>query len=418
MPLNKPIGAITEEDLQTLVNEKEAESRFIDYKAVLVLDNEETKAEYRRDVTSFANAMGGDIIVGIRDNEKTKVPDEVCGFDLPNESEEQFKLRLQKILQSRIKPLLRGVAIRPLKLENNKWAAVIRIPSSFAKPHQVEAGTGRPFEFWVRIDGGKERMDIDELRDAVLFTESFTDQARAFRNRRVIEIKNNEYPVALNSGAKTILHLIPLDAFRSSHSYDLTKAEIGRYATNQREEWPRYFYGGFSFYNFDGVVNSNRNFSDEREIPGNFYVHFLRNGIVEAVENYRLRDQEQIIPIQNFQETTIESVQKFSALMHKIGIAAPIAIMVSLIGVRSFNIQLDPISHTNELYRSIDRDNLLIPEVLLTEAPADFSAIETILRPVFDVLWQSCNYRRCPNYEDDGTYNSSLTNEMVEKVFM
>ena len=169
MALNKQIDVITEEDLQTLVDEGERESRFIDYKKELIVDNEQTKAEFRRDVSSFANALGGDIIIGISEDGDTKLPKELCGFELSTANKEQFSVRLTKIIQSRIKPIIRGIGIKLIELSSGKYAAVIRIPGSFAMPHQVDGDPpNRPFEFWIRIDGAKERMDIDELRDSVL----------------------------------------------------------------------------------------------------------------------------------------------------------------------------------------------------------------------------------------------------------
>jgi hypothetical protein len=58
MALTIPLEAITEHDLQALVNQQEPESKVLDYKAALVLEKEEAKAEFRRDVISFANAGG------------------------------------------------------------------------------------------------------------------------------------------------------------------------------------------------------------------------------------------------------------------------------------------------------------------------------------------------------------------------
>ncbi|MDP9310891.1 MAG: ATP-binding protein [Chloroflexota bacterium] len=178
MTLNKAIDAITEQDLLALVNQREPENKRLDYKATLNLDQEEPKAEFRRDVTSFANSVGGDLVIGIRDS--AGIPKEVAGFELGKLSQEQYRLRILEVLQSRIKPRLQGVAIRPLQLSNGKWVTIIRIPGSFTKPHQVEVNN-KDFQFWFRHDGGKQRMDIDEVRTAILGSESLAERVRNFR---------------------------------------------------------------------------------------------------------------------------------------------------------------------------------------------------------------------------------------------
>lgn len=418
VPLNKPIDAITEEDLQALVDESERESRFIDYKKDLALENDKTKAEFRRDAASFANALGGDMVIGIREHNQTKVPEELCGFDLTSENEEQFSVRLTKILQSRIKPIIRGVNIRLIKLASTKFAAVIRIPNSFAKPHQVEAEPGKPFEYWIRIDGAKERMDIDELRDTILAGNDFTKQSAEFSERRAGDIAAAILMADLKPGAKTMLHLVPIDAFRGRHSYDLAMAEVGRTGTGQVVEWPRFFNGGRSYYNFDGLVNCNVNDYGDTVVPGNYYIHFFRNGIVEAVENYTLNVKKKALPIVALQESLIERVEKLYPIMRSTGVVPPVAVMMRLIGVRGFEILLDKSLYSGETAIAIDRDDLPLPTVILTAAIADYSTISKLLRPVFDVIWQSCNYRACPYYDDDGNYNDSLTSVRLRTVLM
>lgn len=46
--------------------------------------------------------------------------------------------------------------------------------------------------------------------------------------------------------------------------------------------------------------------------------------------------------------------------------------------------------------RPIDRDVLLLPEVLVPELPADAA---TLLRPMFDALWQAAGFERCLDYD-------------------
>ena len=173
MAINKPIDEITQHDLQSLVGERESESRTLDYKEMQRVDNQSLKDEFRKDVTSFANSVGGDIIVGIRD--LNGEPVELCGFELGQQTAEQYKLGLLEVLQSHIKPRVLGISIRVLPLDNGRWATILRVPNSFGKPHQVEIGS-KDFQFWLRHDGGKQRMDIDDLRNIISLSETLSDK--------------------------------------------------------------------------------------------------------------------------------------------------------------------------------------------------------------------------------------------------
>ncbi len=134
MTLNKPIDQITEADLQQLISYCVAEAQTIEYKKELKVDNEKDKAEFRKDISSLANASGGHLIAGMA--EANGVPIELCGMDIPNPN--GFKLQLEALLQNKITPRIPGVSMEMLPLSNGNSAVIIHIPQSFAKPHQIE----------------------------------------------------------------------------------------------------------------------------------------------------------------------------------------------------------------------------------------------------------------------------------------
>lgn len=69
MPISKDLDAIVESDLQALVDDKVPEGKTIEYKESL--DNSESaKKKFLENVSSFANAIGGDLIYGIREGRR------------------------------------------------------------------------------------------------------------------------------------------------------------------------------------------------------------------------------------------------------------------------------------------------------------------------------------------------------------
>jgi predicted HTH transcriptional regulator len=66
MAIRKSIADITQNDLENLIRSEVPEDQTIEYKRDLNISSEEARREFFRDISSFANASGGDIIFGIR----------------------------------------------------------------------------------------------------------------------------------------------------------------------------------------------------------------------------------------------------------------------------------------------------------------------------------------------------------------
>ena len=63
--LDIPLNKITEADLSNLISNGIPESPVIDYKRDTYENSDKGKREFLADVSSFANTIGGDIIIGM-----------------------------------------------------------------------------------------------------------------------------------------------------------------------------------------------------------------------------------------------------------------------------------------------------------------------------------------------------------------
>lgn len=396
MSIKKPIGEISEPDLQNLITEQEAESRAIDYKVILNLDVDKGREDFRKDVAAFANSAGGDLVIGMRD--ENGIPVDLSGFSLGSSSQEQYRLRLLDILQSRIKPRIQGVEIRPLQLANKEWAAIVRVPRSFARPHQVEIGN-KDFQFWFRHDGGNQRMDIDEIRDSILGTTSLADRIRQFRAERIGNIISGETPIPMAPGPKIILHLIPFASMATPPVYDLSKFGQGplQHLMPIREGLDTFR------HNFDGFLTTCAGIDPRQP---NSYLQIYRSGIIEAVDGLiGFYGQEQRIFPATFAENEIlKAIKRFLNIQKDLEVTTPLALSVSLVGVMGYRITP---SNTYSFFAGgltpIDRDVLNIPEVLLEGydgKPYSF------MRPIFDAIWNASGFAACPNYNELGVWQA------------
>jgi len=88
----KNLDQITEKDLQTLIDNSVLERKTIEYKQLLPSNSDSDKKEFLADVSSFANASGGDLIFGIVQNKETGVPEKLEGLDIKNPDQEVLRL--------------------------------------------------------------------------------------------------------------------------------------------------------------------------------------------------------------------------------------------------------------------------------------------------------------------------------------
>jgi predicted HTH transcriptional regulator len=83
--VTKPIEQIAKDDIEELVTNEVRESRTLDYKEALPGGQDNDRKEFLRDVISFANAGGGDVIFGVReqrdgDGKPTGIPESAPGL--------------------------------------------------------------------------------------------------------------------------------------------------------------------------------------------------------------------------------------------------------------------------------------------------------------------------------------------------
>lgn len=271
MALNKLLEALEESDLQVLVDNQVSEHKTFEYKEALPGNADGDKKEFLADVSSFANASGGDLIYGIR--EQSGVPIELNGLELSDVDAEI--LRLESCIQTGIAPrLFRIVETHPVALPTKqRYAIVIRVRKSWAAPHMVTFKNDA--KFFSRNSRGKYQLDVSELRSAFVLSETVAEHIRSFRTERLSTIMAGEAPEALDESApKIVLHIVPFGAFELSAKPNLgvlTQVDHVRLL-----EPVRLSSGGFPApqYNFDGLLVSVQD----------AYTQIFRNGSIESVD--------------------------------------------------------------------------------------------------------------------------------------
>jgi hypothetical protein len=395
--IDKPLAEIGPDDLQRLVANKVPESRSLEYKQALPGGTDGEKKEFLADVSSFANAVGGDLVFGItetrEDGKTTGLPESVPGLAGVNTDAETR--RLENILRDGIAPRLPSVQFYWVSGLPAGSVLIIRVQRSWAGPHMVTYQ--QHSRFYSRRAAGKYPLDVFELRQAFLGSGALGERAREFRAERLGRLVAGELPVSLNGGRRVAVHFIPHASLAGATDVDLALA-----ATQNDTIQP--FAGDYSVgrtYNLDGFLTyrptaDNSNFS---------YLQVYRNGILESVTSRLFADLQRgtALASQTFAIELGRFIHRARSLMQALGIEPPASVYVSLIGVGGVALGISEwFAFSNGLSaKPFDRDAVLLRELFVTgwEGP-----IEPLLKPLLDELWQAAGFARCFDYNEQGQW--------------
>lgn len=388
---------IKESHLQRLIEAGVAESREIEYKRETYGTNDDAKAEFLADVSSFANTIGGDLIIGMADTKGIPTAFEPFTGDQNAEI-----LRLESMARDGLRPRIANLQPKAVPLSQGGAALVIRVPRSYNPPHRVIfKGKNR---FWARSSAGKYEPDVDELRAIFTLAPQLTDRIRGFRIDRTAKIVGGETPVALMGTCYLVMHVVPFSAF------DL------RAALNPQEvaQHPNYFPNLFSQHprnwrvNFDGFLTLSN--TDEAANRQRAYVQVFRSGSVEAVASIIPESESPgIIDTMNLETAIILHSRLYAAGLHACGVDPPLALLVSLLGTRGRQVtmtkyvaSLGTCVPDQDPATVLERDQLHFAEVIFEEVPTDNQSCASAVRPMLDQLANTAGHASTPHFNAAG----------------
>ena len=380
-----PFDIMDESHIQNLLTSQVAESKIIEYKRELPGNSDSNKKEFLADVSSFANTSGGDILFGI--DETGGIPTSIPGLTSGLDSE---ILRIESILQTGLQPRIPRIQSREIRLSSGVSVLHIRIPNSWISPHMVTFQNVS--RFYSRNSAGKYQLDVSEIRNSILASESLSEKIRNFRTDRILKIIAEETPIPMERNPKVILHMIPINSFNQLSTVDFNRVS----PTNSR---PIYASSFSTRHNFDGLLL--HSISTASGLSRS-YLQIFRNGILEAVSANLVqeRDGSKHIPSIRFEEELIESIQRFMNLLRIIGLDTPIILMLSLIGVKgAFMAVSRRLVGRDETY--IDRDQLIAPEIIIEDYSEN---VQRSLHGTFDSIWNAAGWPRSINYDAQGNW--------------
>ncbi len=391
-PFNKPLDQISLEDIERLIQDNVPENRQIEYKQGLYGNQNQDKVEFLKDISAFANCVGGFLILGIREEEG--VPVEIIGIETDIDA---LKLRFENLVKTGIEPSLRGINFNAVDVDKKRKVMVIEIPRSLSRPHAVNSN--RHFRFYMRHSSGIHPMDVDDIKKSFLSSETLATRIRNFRNNRLAQISIGETPVPLSNKARVIMHILPEESFEIGK-----KLNLSGYLHNKLTLiYENSMLNKSGKYNFDGYVSY---FSLDKKEKHDSYTQLFHNGITEAVNadllNFSSTEHDKVLYPKAFEEELSHAYDQFVKLLKELQIDSAIWICLTLQGVLGYWLKRDQYSGKDR--DAIDRNELIIPEIHLEDMNIEG---EYALKPAFDSVWNACGYERSLHYDDNGLWKIS-----------
>jgi hypothetical protein len=371
------LDAVTEADLQALIDHEVRESRTLDYKRDWPSERD-ARIEIAKDVCAFANSLGGDLVFGIQ--EEGGAAAEIVPLRLANLDADLLTLTnaLHDLLEPRVGG---GLHAHPVSLEDGGHVIVLRVSASPGAPHRVT----RDNHFYTRTSVGKAPMDVHGIRHAFAASTALGQQIRAFRDDALARIERRENPIPNLDFPVCICHVVPVTAFSRPETHGIDALAVA--ANALRGVSKAHLHG--PQVNLDGVM-----YQTHREDPRGDYVQLYRNGAVElayadllfrspldSTNGESMRPDLYEIPLVR------QGVPAIFATLAALEVAPPAYLMLSWLVGPGIRIAVErPHNRADFIALPAHLCRISAPPIYLEDFGADPL---TVLRPAFDVLWNA-----------------------------
>jgi hypothetical protein len=376
-----------EADLQELLANQVSEGLRIEYKREPYGNADADKREALKDISAFANAHGGHLVIGIE--ARDGVPTALQGVQGLNADDEI--LRMEQLIRAGIEPRIVNIRSKAVRLANGNAALAIRVPRSWNVPHRVSVQNSN--RFWIRNSSGVHEASMDELRALFTETSSAMDRVKRFRDERLETVTSGRGPRPLAASGRLFVHIVPLSAASNPSQVDLEAAlhlhnsfrPLGAMGMNPR-------------FNFEGYIN-------ERGGDVNHgYTQVFRSGALEATKGniLRMHNGRPHIPGLALERYFFEVLESYANGLRDLGIAAPLVVMVTLEGVEGavYAVRDNPFDDPLPV---LDRPTMLLPACVINEY-GPVLAYHRAVRPAFDALWNAMGYSASQFFDQNGLW--------------
>lgn len=387
MLLGKNFDDISSATMQFLVDAGANETVHLDFKRETYGNSDSDKKEFLKDISSFANTLGGHLVIGVDEEDgAASAFTPISGLDV-----DQELLRLESMMRTGIEPTIVGLRMKRIDVTGGSLI-VIQVPRSFNPPHRVVfKGTSR---FYGRNSAGSHELSMEELR--LLFGEqrSIEERAKTFIGERFLRVQGNDgaMPLPVADGV-LVMHLVPLPDFGARRRLEIATLHA------QHQLFSPIGSMGFSWrINLDGYCV----YRGGNVCHG--YTQIFRDGSIEATSAsfFQVRDGGRFLSSIALPLKLIEALNMYMRGLRILEAAPPILLQISAMEVNGVQMGVDPM-RVLDAPPPYEREALHLPPSIITDFRDDGN-YESIIAEQMDSLWNAFNFDRCFHFSSDGKW--------------
>lgn len=387
MLLGKNFDDIDQATIEGLVGAGATESVHLDFKREMYGRTDEDKKEFLKDISAFANSLGGHLLIGMAEEEGAA--SQVMPLEGINIDEEL--LRLENMARTGIEPAVIGLRLRRVAV-NGGEIVLIHIPPSYNPPHRVIFKGGNRYH--ARNSAGTYELSLEELRMLFGKQRTIEDRARGFVRERFLRVQSNDgaMPLPLQDGGM-VMHLVSLADFGAGRRLDLTELR-----EQQSKLCPMGASGYSARINLDGLVV----YRGGDDCYG--YTQIFRDGSLEATSAsiFLVYEGKRKFASLALPEMIVRSLSSYMGAMKAVGASPPIMMQISFFGMSGVQMAVNPMQ-IFERVPTYHLGELHLPSAIISDYQDD-SNYEPVVAEQMNFLWNVFGFERCNYFNQSGNW--------------
>jgi hypothetical protein len=381
-----------------LIEDRVAERKTLEYKEKLSVATGDEKAEFLSDISSLANASGGDIIFGVSDERAegggaTGIPSAITPIEMNNSSAECA--RIEQLIETGIQPRIPIVQVKAVSVPPKGFVIVVRVGKSWIAPHMVTYANRSRF-YSRNSSTGKVQLDVQQIGAAFAMQRGLGERLRAWKANRISKAVSGNGPVPLQ-GSIVLYHFV------SAATVTDDEQTLPRIFTP--EEWGM-AYGLMSLspqnsrYNADGYLMASKDVTTDGAEKRQSYLQIFRDGSLEYGDSYALDSSgDNRVVGSIFEQKIVMIFERALSLLGKLQTPQPVFVGLSLLGMKGRTMAL-PDGYGNLCQESepFDRSLILCPDVLIQNLE-EGSPYRSTMLPIVNAVWQAAGLEKTPYFD-------------------
>lgn len=387
MLMGKNFAEIDGATIHSLVSAGVPESVHLDFKRDTYGNSDADKKEFLKDISAFANTLGGYLLIGVDEMEGAASAIVPCCSDV-----DQELLRLESIARTGVEPKLLGLRIKRIDVSGGS-VIVVHVPRSFNPPHRIIFKNSN--RYFARHSGGAYELSLEELR--MLFGEqrSLEERAKRFIGERFLRLEGNDgvMPMPIEKGLM-VVNIVPLPDFGANRRIELSAitAQPQNFFPlgSSGHSW-RVNLEGFCVYRNDG----------HGQCHG--YTQVFRDGSLEATSTSMFPEYDGVrsLPSRAFPPKIFLALKSYLRGLRALDVSPPFLLQISATGIAGVKLAMD--AWHFDPPAPYDREALHLPPSMITEYDPDDN-YEAVVSEQMHSLWNAFGFERCSYFDSNGRW--------------